>query len=116
VKITYTGPQAGVGASYAWVGDNKVGEGRITLTESRPYELIRLRLEFLKPCAATNEAEFTFKPEGGQTLVTWSMSGRRNFVMKAMGLVMNMEKMIGGHFEKGLADMKAAAEASAPAR
>jgi hypothetical protein len=35
-----------------------------------------------------------------------------NFFAKAIHLVMNMDKMIGGEFEKGLADMKAAVEAA----
>ena len=112
MKQSYEGPPAGVGAVYTWVGNSQVGEGRMTLTESRPNELIRIRMEFLKPFAATSTAEFTFKPEGDQTVVTWSMEGRNNFMAKAVHLVMNMDRMIGGQFEKGLAQMKAVAEAT----
>jgi hypothetical protein len=83
----------------------------MTITESRPSELIRVKLEFFKPFAATNTAEFTFKPEGNQTAVTWSMFGEKNFMAKAIHLFISMDKMIGGQFEKGLADMKAVAEA-----
>jgi hypothetical protein len=79
--------------------------------ESHPHDLIRFKLEFLKPMAATNTAEFTFTPQGKQTLVTWSMSGHNNFVGKAMGLVMNCDKMIGGQFETGLANLKSILEA-----
>ena len=110
MKLTYEGPQAGLGASQTWVGNNQVGEGRMTITESRPSELVQFRLDFIKPFAGTNTAEFTFKPEGGQTVVTWSMSGQKNFVCKAFGLVMNMDKMCGGEFEKGLAAMKTIVE------
>ena len=84
----------------------------MTITESRPNELIRIRLDFFKPFAATSIAEFTFKPEGNQTAVTWSMSGDKNFMAKAIHLFMNMDNMIGNQFEKGLVDMKAAAEAT----
>ncbi|HEX4644944.1 MAG TPA: SRPBCC family protein [Verrucomicrobiae bacterium] len=112
LKRTYDGPPAGTGAIYSWVGNNKVGEGRMTVTESRPPELVRFRLEFLKPFKATNMAEFTFKPEGARTVVTWSMTGKYNFVMKAAGLFMNCEKMVGGEFEKGLANLKSIAEAA----
>ena len=59
---------------------------------------------------ATNIAEFTFKPDGGETEVTWSMRGEKNFIAKAIHLFLSMDKMIGGQFEKGLASMKAAAE------
>jgi hypothetical protein len=84
----------------------------MTITESRPSELIRIRLEFFKPFAGTNTAEFTFKPEGNQTAVTWTMFGNNNFMAKAIHLFMNMEKMIGGQFEKGLADMKSIVESA----
>jgi uncharacterized protein YndB with AHSA1/START domain len=112
MKQSYEGSPAGVGAVYTWVGNAQVGEGRMTLTESRPNELIRIKMEFFKPFAATSSAEFTFKPEGDQTVVTWSMEGRNNFMAKAVHLVMNMDRMIGGQFEKGLTQMKAVAEAA----
>jgi hypothetical protein len=113
MKQAYEGAAAGTGAVYAWVGNKEVGEGRMTITESRPHDLIRIKLEFFKPFSATNTAEFTFKPEGNQTAVTWSMMGENNFIAKAVHLFMNMDKMIGGQFERGLAQMKAIAEATA---
>src|SRR6266404_5297391 len=61
-KLTYDGPPAGVGASFAWAGNKEVGEGRMTVMESKPGELVRFKLEFLKPFEATNTAELTFKP------------------------------------------------------
>lgn len=109
-KSTFEGPAAGVGAIFTWSGNNKVGEGRMTIEESRPSELIRIKLEFLRPFKATNTAEFTFKPEGSQTVVNWSMFGKYNFMSKAFCLFMNMDKMVGGDFEKGLANMKAVVE------
>ena len=112
MKLTFAGPPAGPGASYSWAGNNEVGEGRLTITESRPNDLVLIKLEFLKPFTATNTATFTFKPAGNQTAVTWSMEGRKNFLAKALHLVMNMDKMVGGEFEKGLADMKAVVEAA----
>jgi hypothetical protein len=110
MKQTYEGAPAGPGAIYTWVGNKEVGEGRMTITESRPSDLIRIKLEFFKPFAATNIAEFTFKPEGNQTVVTWNMTGQNNFKAKAIDLFMNMDKMIGGQFDKGLAEMKSIVE------
>jgi hypothetical protein len=112
MKQTYEGAPSGTGAIYSWAGNNKAGEGRMTLIESRPNDLIQIKLEFLKPFKATNAAEFSFKPDGEQTAVTWSMSGKKNFMMKAFGLFMNMDKMVGGDFEKGLASMTAVVEAA----
>ena len=82
-------------------------------SQSRPSELIQIKLEFLKPFAATNTAEFTFQPEGDHTVVTWSMAGKNNFFFKAFGLFMNMDKMVGGDFERGLSQLKTVAEAEA---
>jgi hypothetical protein len=110
MKQSYEGPASGVGASYAWTGNNQVGEGRMTISESKPDELIRIKMDFIKPFAGTAMAEFMFKPQDNQTLVTWGMSGKNNFIAKAMGLFMNMDKMIGDQFEKGLADLKSIVE------
>ena len=111
-KTDFQGPPAGQGASFSWAGNMEVGEGTMTITESRPGELVRFQLDFRKPMAGTNTAEFTFKPEGNKTAVTWSMSGHNNFMAKAVGLVMNCDKMVGGQFEKGLADLKTIVEAA----
>ena len=113
MKQAYEGAPAGAGAVYTWAGNSEVGEGRMTIVDSRPSDLIRVKLEFFKPMAGTSTAEFTFKPEGDRTAITWSMVGQNNFIGKAMCLVVNMDRMIGGQFEKGLAQMKVAAEAGA---
>ena len=113
MKQTFEGAPAGNGAGYAWVGNSEVGEGRMTITESHPSDLIKIKLEFIKPFAATSNTVFTFKPEGNQTKVTWAMDGDKNFIAKAFHLFMNIDKMVGGDFEKGLAQMKSVAE-SAP--
>lgn len=78
----------------------------MTIQESRTNEFIRFHLEFFEPMAGTSSAEFRFKPDGKGTTVTWSMSGKNNFIGKAMCLVMNMDKMVGGQFDQGLASMK----------
>jgi Polyketide cyclase / dehydrase and lipid transport len=114
-KNTFEGPSAGKGAKRHWAGNKQVGEGRMEIVESRPSELVRLRLDFLKPFKATNTAEFTFKPDGKHTNVSWSMFGRNNFMFKAMGLFMDCDKMVGGQFEQGLANMKDVVEQSSAA-
>jgi Polyketide cyclase / dehydrase and lipid transport len=111
-KATFEGALEGTGAIFRWAGNSEVGEGNMTITESRPSDLIRIKLEFLKPFAATNHAEFTFNPVGNQTAVTWIMEGQNNFIAKAVCLFMNMDKMVGGQFEKGLASMKSVVEAT----
>ena len=106
MKQTYEGPPAGTGAIYKWSGNSEVGEGVMTITESHPYDLVRIRLDFIKPFTTTNTAEFTFEPKGEQTMVTWSMEGKNNFIAKAISMFIDMDKMVGGNFEKGLANLK----------
>lgn len=106
----YTGSESGEGAVYSWVGNDKVGEGKMTILKSQPTDSITIQLDFLKPMEATNAAEFTFKPEGEGTLVTWTMTGKKNFVAKAFHLLMDMDKLLGPDFERGLAQLKTVAE------
>ncbi len=112
MKQTFEGAPAGNGAIYTWSGNKEVGEGRMLITESHPSDLVKMKLDFLRPFAATSDTVFTFKPDGNQTTVTWGMTGDKNFIAKAFHLVMNMDKMIGSDFEKGLAQMKSVAEAA----
>jgi hypothetical protein len=113
LKREYSGAAAGPGASYHWVGNREVGEGRMTIVESNPGRDITLRLEFLKPFAATHSARFDFAPSGPGTAVTWTMRGEKDFMGKAVGLLMDMDKMIGTDFERGLAGLDAVSAATA---
>jgi len=112
-KNSFAGADFGTGAAMSWDGNKKIGAGRMTIVESAPNDLIRFKLEFIRPFKATNTAEFTFKTEGNLTAVTWSMSGKNNFMSKAFSLFMNCDKMVGGDFEKGLAKMKSFVETAA---
>jgi uncharacterized protein YndB with AHSA1/START domain len=109
-KTTFSGADAGVGAAMAWEGNGKVGVGKMTITASQPAEFVRFQLEFQKPMQATNTAEFTFRPDGKQTVVTWTMRGKNSFPGKIFGLFMNCEKMCGCQFESGLASLKSLTE------
>ncbi len=115
MKLTYEGPASGVGAKYEWSGNNDVGQGRMTILESRPGDLVRIKLEFLKPIASVSDTEFSFKSEGNQTAVVWSMAGENDLMSKAMQVFVSMDKMVGGDFEKGLAAMKTVSEAAVAA-
>lgn len=113
MERTFEGAQAGQGAIYGWSGNDDVGKGRMTILSSRPTEAIDIELEFIEPFASTSNTAFRFIEADGSTTVTWTMSGENNFVGKAFSLFMDMDAMIGADFEKGLASMKAEAEAEA---
>jgi hypothetical protein len=116
MKRTFTGANAGLDAMYEWTGNDKVGEGRMTIQESKASELVRIRLEFIKPFASTSTTEFAFAPEGTGTKVTWTMKGKNDFIGKAFSFFNDMDAMIGKDFENGLAAMKKGAEAEAQKR
>jgi uncharacterized protein YndB with AHSA1/START domain len=111
MKKEISGAPSGKGAIYYWKGNDEVGEGRMTITESHPSSHVKIDLEFMAPMAQTNITDFMLKPEGDKTNVTWTMTGQNNFVGKAFWLVMNVDKMVGDDFAKGLAQMKTIAEA-----
>jgi hypothetical protein len=111
----YDGPPSGVGAAYRWIGNSKIGEGSMKITESTPGK-VGIALEFVKPFKASNVATFTLTPAGSGTRVTWAMDGENGFMSKAIGLFMSMDKMIGTEFEKGLASLKGIAEGAPGAR
>ena len=93
-----------------WSGNDKVGVGKMTLVESRPDDLVRIKVDFVRPFKGNSTSQFSFKPDGDRTAVTWSMDARHNFLEKAFCLIMNGKKMVGDDMEKGLAQMKSVAE------
>lgn len=115
-KMSFEGPAEGNNAVFAWSGNDQIGEGKMTIVDSRPAELVDVRVDFIKPFENTSSSKFEFKPEANQTLVTWSMGGKQNFLEKAMCIVFNGKKMLGDEMDKGLANLKAVAESGvAPA-
>lgn len=114
MKTTLSGADSGVGASYAWIGNDEVGEGKMTIKNTHPPKYLAIDLEFIKPFEAKNLTQFDIKAMGEKTNVTWTMVGKKNFMMKAFCLVMDMDKAIGTDFEKGLAQLKTVAETAPP--
>jgi Polyketide cyclase / dehydrase and lipid transport len=112
-KNSFEGPQDGTGAVFRWAGNDQIGEGSMTIIESKPGELVRIRLDFLKPMAGTSESQFTFAKDGNKTVVTWSMTGKNDFIGKAFCLFINMDRMLGHQFEQGLSNLKRVVETPA---
>jgi uncharacterized protein YndB with AHSA1/START domain len=110
IKRTYSGAESGRGAIYTWQGNKNIGEGRMEIIESMPNSRLLIKIDFLKPFEAHNTIEFTLEPQGETTKVTHAMFGRSPFISKVMGLLFNMERMVGPKFEEGLASIKTMAE------
>jgi hypothetical protein len=112
----YGGPPTGPGATYIWNGNNKVGEGQLTIVESKPGQLVSMKLDFTRPFKCSNRVNFTLAPVGTGTMVSWIMEGRNNFMAKTFSLIINMDKMVGTDFEAGLANLKSLVEAKSEER
>ncbi len=113
LKRAYSGAERGQGAVYDFEGNNRAGAGRLTITEASASRKLVLSLDFARPCQARNIAEFTLEPTAGSTRLTWAMHGRMSFKAKVMTTFCNMDRMVGGYFEAGLAKLKALGEAEA---
>ena len=109
LKRTFTGPATGVGSHYAWAGNKQAGEGTMEITESTSSS-VAIDLKFLKPFKASNITAFDLTEAGsGTTGVNWTMTGTRSLIMGLMGKLF-FDKAIVKDFDKGLAQLKAAAE------
>lgn len=109
MKRDYRGAAQGVGARYAWSGNNKAGEGTMEVLEAGTSG-VKIDLRFIRPFKNACITHFHFSPQGHATSVRWTMDGPNLFMGKLMGLFIPMDKMIGKDFEQGLAGLKAEAE------
>ena len=109
MQRTYGGAPSGAGATYAWSGNSQAGSGDMKITRADSAAVV-VDLHFTKPIEANNVAEFTLAPSGTGTDVTWAMSGPSKYVHKLMTVFFSMDKMVGGSFETGLANLKTVAE------
>jgi len=114
MQRTFSGTPSGKGSIYEWSGNKNIGHGRMEIIDTTPPSKIVIKLDFFSPFEAHNIAEFAMRPQGNATNlatnVTWSMHGPQPFMAKVMHMFFNMDKMVGGQFEQGLAGMKAVAE------
>jgi uncharacterized protein YndB with AHSA1/START domain len=110
LKRSYGGAAEGKGATYAWEGDRNVGQGRMEITDAAAPGRVAIKLDFLKPFETHNTVLFTLTGRGESTEVTWDMQGPASYLSKLIGVFVNMDRMVGGDFEAGLANLKAVAE------
>jgi hypothetical protein len=108
IKIVYRGPASGKGATYSWTG-SKAGEGTLEIIGSRMPSSVSMQLDMTRPMESHNTIVFSLELNGSMTHVNWTMTGDCPYIAKVIGVIFNMEKMIGGEFDKGLADLRALA-------
>ena len=111
-KGAYGGAAQGVGSRYSWDG-KEIGTGSLEITGQQPGRAVQMRLDFVKPFEAHNQAEFALQPlPDGATEVRWTMHGPANFMSKLMGVFIDMDKMVGRDFEDGLQNLRELAESN----
>jgi hypothetical protein len=76
------------------------------IAEASPPSKVTIQLDFVKPFAAHNIAEFTLEPTGDATRVTWAMHGASPYLARVMTTFFSMDRMVGTQFEKGLANLE----------
>ena len=111
MKVTYSGPPEGVGASSSWESESE-GNGAMTISESLPGKSLAIVLDFGDRGTATSF--WKFSPEGeGSTRVTWGFDTDlgNNPAMRFFGLA--MDSMVGAQYEAGLRNLKEICEKAA---
>jgi uncharacterized protein YndB with AHSA1/START domain len=110
MQRTFTGAPNGKGAVYDWQGNSDVGRGHMEITDYAAPASVTIKLDFIEPMPMSNMIQFVLTPQGDSTTVTWNMNGSMPFIPKIMSVFVSMDSMVGKDFEKGLAQLKAAAE------
>jgi len=110
MSVQYGGAAYGQGATYEWSGNEKIGQGRMSIVAARPPSEIDIQIEFLKPWSQTSRSQFLLQPEAGGTRVSWVMTGEQDFIGKAYGVFVNQDKLVGDQFAKGLGSLRLVAE------
>jgi uncharacterized protein YndB with AHSA1/START domain len=109
-KMEYSGPESGVGARTSWDSKTDLGTGSATIVESVPNQRVGIRIEYTKPMQMIQDSAYIVKASGNQSVVTWSVTGKNSFLGRVMCMFMDMDKMVGGMFEKGLSKLKGIVE------
>lgn len=111
LQRTYAGADSGVGAVYAWSGNRRAGRGRMEIVDASEPTRVGIDLIFEKPFKSHSDTAFAIAPSGDSARVTWTMTGPRTLATKVMGIFTSMDAFLGPDFERGLAQLKAIAEA-----
>ncbi len=109
--ITYrSGAVSGNGAAFDWQGGGSAGSGSLAIVDAESPASITMKLDIRKPMEGHNKVVFDLQSQAQTTTVIWTMTGPYPYINRVFGTIFNMDKMIGGSFDKGLADLKALAE------
>jgi effector-binding domain-containing protein len=108
-KWIYSEQTEGTGAWYTWESEvRNVGSGKLTITNSKPYEIISTALQFEKMTPA--HSDFIFTPTTDGYKLTWTMDSDMGLNPIGRWFGVFMDRMIGPDYEKGLQAIKEISE------
>ncbi len=110
--------KAGVGSSYHWSGNDKVGEGTITITNSVEDSEIDFDVDITKPAPMKKKMTFLFalnpadsKPTNNkETGIKWRITGKNTFMDKLNQQFVSLDDTLGKTFQRGLEWIKVATQ------
>ncbi len=108
VIITYSELETGLGATSNWNSPGQMGTGKAEIVGVIPNQSVKTKISYTKPMEMNQDSEFLLAAQGESTQMTWTVSGKQPFFARLMCTVMfmNMDKYVGGMFEKGLNKLK----------
>ncbi len=108
------GPEEGVGSGSKWDSKGQMGTGQAVVIESVPNVKVVTQLTYTKPMEMSQLATVSLSPnESGDTNVRWEVTGENTFMGRLMCIFMDMDKIVGQQFEKGLNNLKRIVEEAA---
>ncbi len=109
-KTVYRGSASGPSAAFDWEGTGKAGKGSLEIVAVTAPATIAMKLDIQKPMEGHNNVVFELQTNDAATDVSWTITGPHPYLNRVFSTIFNMDKMIGGMFESGLADLKRLAE------
>lgn len=109
IEIQFSGPEEGVGSTSSWNG-KQMGVGTSVVVESITNQVVRTQLDYTKPFEMHQLAEVSLTPTSRGTLVKWSATGHANFFFRLLRVFIDLDKIVGEQFDKGLSRLKVLAE------
>ena len=78
----------------------------MAVTESTGLSKLVVKVDFVRPFEAHNVNTFVLEPAGTATRIAWTMQGTNPYPAKVMNVLVNMDRIMGKHFETGLENLK----------
>lgn len=106
LEMSYSGPEAGLGSVASWKSKGMMGVGTAEIVESIANRAVKTKLTFIKPMEMSQLSEVSLDPSTEGTLVQLSFTWNNPFILRLMCMFSDMDKKMGGSFEKGLSNLK----------